>query len=132
MVAFEISQLHDMAGASGTRGPILGFYLSPVPQGPRSLDALLGASTARFLSLNTFLPILSEPLLGEGKFHLHSFESFGMQAVTELCHNCEGCRASRESYPPFGAFFFWVEETGAGNNTASGATNLTLWCLLAL
>lgn len=29
-----------------------------------------------------------------------------MQAVMELCHNCEGCRASGESYPPLGAFFF--------------------------
>lgn len=52
----------------GTWGPFLGFCLSPVPQGPRSLDALLGASTARFLSLNTFLPILSEPLLGKENF----------------------------------------------------------------
>lgn len=81
-----------------TRGPILGFCLSPVPWGPQSLDALLGASTAGFLSLNTSLPIPPEPLLGGGKFLLHSFESFGIKAVTELCDYREGCRASGESF----------------------------------
>lgn len=56
------------------------------------MDALLGASAARSQSLNTFLPILVAPSRWGGNFHLRSFESFGMRAVTitKLGHNHEG------------------------------------------